>query len=152
MIYEKHVSLKKCRTSLPIASHHIDIVYRVISPDFLPLSHFSPLGFSYFVDFSVVMYWDSDDIATAKMLNEEYAAVPLDEKEYFGTPRFARRQYDFSVNNILKAVLLVFFMAIGSFTLGFDVGQNWKAGSEWEAGEDGLLPPQALVPDSVCFL
>jgi hypothetical protein len=83
------------------------------------------------------MYWDSDGIATAKMLNEEYAAVPLDEKEYFG---------------ILKAVLLVFFMAIGSFTLGFGVGQNWKAGSKWEMGEDGLLPPQALVPDSVFFL
>ena len=98
------------------------------------------------------MYWDSDGIATAKMLNEEYAAVPLDEKEYFGTPHFARRQYDFSVGDILKAVLLVFFMAIGSFTLGFGVGQNWKAGPKWEMGEDGLLPPQALVPDSVVFL
>ncbi|KAH8793583.1 hypothetical protein F5882DRAFT_59076 [Hyaloscypha sp. PMI_1271] len=38
-------------------------------------------------------------------------------------------------------------MAIGSFTLGFGMGQNWKAGPKWEMGEDGLLPPQALVPD-----
>jgi len=43
-------------------------------------------------------------------------------------------------------------MAIGSFTLGFGMGQNWKAGPKWEMGEDGLLPPQALVPDSVFFL
>jgi hypothetical protein len=92
------------------------------------------------------MYWDCDD----KMLNEEYTAVPLDEKEYFGTPHAVRRDYGFSVSDILKAVLLVFFIAIGSFTLGFGVGQNWKEGSRWETGEDGLLPPQAFIPDSTC--
>ncbi|KAN0108455.1 protein of unknown function (DUF3328) domain containing protein [Hyaloscypha variabilis] len=93
------------------------------------------------------MYWDSDDAASAKMLNEEYTTVSLDEKEYFGTAQVTRRQYDLSVGDILKGVLLVFCIVIGSFTLGFGVGQNWKGGSRWQRNEDGLLPPQAFVPD-----
>jgi len=98
-----------------------------------------------------VMYWDSDDAASAKMLNEEYTTVSLDEKEYFGTAQVTRRQYDLSVGDILKGVLLVFCIVIGSFTLGFGVGQNWKGGSRWKRNEDGLLPPQAFVPDSMLF-
>ncbi len=97
------------------------------------------------------MYWDSDDTVPAKMLNEEYTAIPLDEKEYFGTPHPVWRDYGFSVGDVLKAVLLVFFIAIASFTLGFGVGQNWKEGLRWETGEDGLLPPQAFIPDSKKF-
>jgi hypothetical protein len=98
------------------------------------------------------MYWGSDDTAPVKMLNEEYAAIPLDEKEYFGTPHLTRRQYGFAVGDILKAVLLVFCIAMGSFTLGFEVGQNWKEGWRWKTTENGLLPPQAFVPDSMNLL
>ncbi len=89
------------------------------------------------------MNWDSHD---SKMLNEEYTAVPLDEKE-FGTPHGDRREY--LVRDIFKAVLVVFFIAIGSFTLGFGIGKNWKKGLRWEVDENGLLPPQAFVPDSM---
>jgi hypothetical protein len=91
------------------------------------------------------MNWDSYGI---KMLNEEYIAVPLDEKEHFGAPHGDRREY--LVRDLFKAVLVVFFIAIGSFTLGFGIGKNWKEGSRWEVDKNGLLPPQAFVPDSMC--
>jgi len=97
------------------------------------------------------MYWDNDDAASAKMLSEEYTAISLDEKEYYGTPEVVRRHYDFAVGDVLKAVLLVFCIAIGSFTLGFGVGQNWTQGPRWEKNEEGLLPPQAFVPESMLF-
>jgi hypothetical protein len=126
---------------------------------FLP--YLSLLHFSLILAFSLlnsliflceyrVVYWDSDASVTAKMLNEEYTAVPLDEKDYFSGPHVVRREYP--VGDILKAVLVVFFIAIGSFTLGFGVSQKWKEGSRWETDEDGLLPPQAFVPDSMCFV
>jgi hypothetical protein len=92
------------------------------------------------------MYWESDANTTEKMLGEEYTAVPLDEKEYFGTSHVITRTY--SVGDVLKAVLVVFFIAIGSFTLGFGIGQNWKGALKWVADEDGLLPPQAFLPNS----
>lgn len=84
------------------------------------------------------------------MLNEEYTAVPLDEKEYFGTPS----KKDAPVGNILKAVLLLFLLAIGCFGVGFGIGQRWGPGSmRWQQpGEDGLLPPQAFLPDSMITL
>jgi hypothetical protein len=84
------------------------------------------------------------------MLNEEYTAVPFDENEYFGTP--LRR--DAPVGNILKAMLVLFLIVIGCFAVGFGVGQNWSAGSlRWErVGEDGLLPPQTFLPDSMMAL
>jgi hypothetical protein len=94
-----------------------------------------------------VMYWDSDDI---KMLIEEYTAVPLDEKEHFDAPHVDRREY--LVGDIFKVLLVVFIIAIGSFTLGFGIGKNWKQGSRWEVDKNGLLPPQAFVPDSMCFV
>lgn len=92
------------------------------------------------------MNWDSDDTRT---LNEEYTAVPLDEKEYFCASQVKRRKY--LVGDLFKAVLVVFFIAIGSFTLGFGIGKNWKEWSRWEVDENGLLPPQAIIPDSMCF-
>ncbi|PMD25339.1 hypothetical protein NA56DRAFT_432288 [Hyaloscypha hepaticicola] len=89
-----------------------------------------------------VMNWDSDDSRT---LHEEYSAVPLDEKEYFCASQVERQEY--LVGGLFKAVLVVFFIAIGSFTLGFGIGNNWKEWSRWEVDENGLLPPQAVVPD-----
>jgi hypothetical protein len=53
------------------------------------------------------------------MLNEEYTAVPLDEKEYFGTPL----KQDTPVGNIVKAVLLLFLLAIVFFAVVFVIGQ-----------------------------
>ena len=81
------------------------------------------------------------------MLNEEYTAVPMDEKEYFGTP--APRNKHAPVGTILKAILLLFLVAIGCFTVGFGVGQNWKTRPlGLRKGKDGLLPAQAFVPES----
>lgn len=91
------------------------------------------------------MNWDSDDTNT---LNEEYTAVPLDEKAYFSAPH-VRREY--LVGDLFKAALVVFCIAIGSFTLGFGIGKDWKEWSRWEVDENGLLPPQAVVPDCMCF-
>ena len=74
------------------------------------------------------MNWDSHD---TKMLNEEYTAVPLDEKE-FGAPHGDKREY--LVRDIFKAVLVVFLIAIGSFTLGFGIGKELERGVEVGGG------------------
>jgi hypothetical protein len=84
------------------------------------------------------------------MLNEEYTAVPLDEKEYFGTPL----KRDAPVGNILKAVLVLFLIGMGCFAVGFGVGQNWRAGSSGrqQVDQDGFLPPQTFLPESMMAL
>jgi hypothetical protein len=50
------------------------------------------------------MNWDSDDTRT---LNEEYTAVPLDEKEYFFASQVEGREY--LVGDLFKAVLVRVF-------------------------------------------
>lgn len=96
------------------------------------------------------MFWEGDASTTEKMLGEDYTAVPLDEKEYFDTPHVITKSY--TVGDVLRAALVVLFIAIGSFTLGFGMGQNWKGAMKWIKDEEGLLPPQAFIPNSTFAL
>lgn len=80
-------------------------------------------------------------------MSQVYTAIPLDEGEK-ATPGQRRTSY---ASSTAKKALCALLAAVAIFLVGLVAGRNWSDNlvvSRHQPDAHGLLPPQALIPDS----
>jgi hypothetical protein len=91
----------------------------------------------------------------AKMSNEEYTRVALDENEVVdkGTDGIFEQEAH-EKNYRLKNSLGIFALILGIFAVGFMAGGTWTGihQKRMRVKENGLLTPQSFIPESWYFL